>query len=158
MMVEPCSNQPSSSPLRTPASQENVHRPPALRVEHDVEEMQADAGDQNRGDRHQRQRLAACRRVSNHRALVLAEQPLDPLQRDRIDVPDVAMDERDLLDPAIIWRVEAVIHARRQPQGDEAAVAVPLDQRGIAEQIEQRIGRALDLEQFGVLDPAVARR
>ena len=64
------------------------------------------------------------------------------------------MDERDLLDPGIVWRVEAVIHARGQPQGDEAPVAVPLDQCGIAEQIEKRIRRALDLEQFGILDPS----
>ena len=34
-------------------------------------------------------------------------------------------------------RVKAVIHARRQPQRDEAAVAVRLHQRGIAEQVEQ---------------------
>ena len=97
-------------------------------------------------------------RVSDHRALVLAEQPLDPLQRDRIDVPGVAMDEGHLLDPAVMRRVEAVIHARRQPQRDEAAVAVLLDQRGIAEQVEQRVGRALDLEQLGVRDPCRRRR
>ena len=46
-----------------------------------------------------------------HRPLVLAEQPLDPLQRDRIDVPDIAMDERDPLDPAVVRRMKAMIHA-----------------------------------------------
>ena len=98
------------------------------------------------------------RRRLDHRALVLAEQPLDPFQRDRIDVPGIAADEGDLLDPAVGGRVKAVIHARGQPQRDEAAVAVGVHQFGIAEQIEQRIGRALDLEQFGVLDGADARR
>ena len=75
------------------------------------------------------------RRGPDHRALVLAEQLLDPLQRDRIDVPGIAGDEGDLLDPAVMRRVEAVIHARGQPQRDEAAVAMRLDQRGIAEQV-----------------------
>ena len=120
--------------------------------------MQADAGDKNGGDRHQRQRLAGRKPRAHHRALVLAEQALDPLQRDRIDVPDIAMDERHPLDRGVIGRVEAVIHARRQPQRDEAAVAVLLHQRGIAEQIQQRIRRALDLEQLGIGDLAEARR
>ena len=65
------------------------------------------------------------------------------------------MDERHPLDPAVIGRMEAVIHARGQPQRDEAAVAVRLDQSGIAEQVEQRIGRALDLKQFGIGDRAM---
>ena len=102
--------------------------------------------------------LAGRQTRADHRALVLAEQPLDPLQRDRIDVPDVAMDQRDALDMRVIRRVEAVIHARGQPQRDEASVAVLLDQRGIAEQIEQRIGRALDLEQLGVARSGRGRR
>jgi hypothetical protein len=65
------------------------------------------------------------------------------------------MDERHLLDRGVIGRVEAMIHARRQPQREEAAVAVLIDQRGIAEQIEQRVRRALDLKQFSIGDPAV---
>ena len=38
------------------------------------------------------------------------------------------------------------------------AVAVLLDQRGIAKQVEQRIGRALDLEQLAVGDACHGRR
>ena len=144
--------------LLDPRKAGKVHRAPALRVERDIEEMQADAGDKNGGDRHQRQRLAGRKPRAQHRALVLAEQTLHPLQRDRIDVPDIAMDERHPFDRGVIGRVEAMIHARRQPQREEAAVAVLLDQRGIAEQIEQRVRRALDLEQFGIGDPAVRRR
>ena len=66
------------------------------------------------------------------RAFVLAEQLFDPAQRDRIDVPGVAGNVGHLLDAAIMRRVEAVVHARGQPQRDVAAVAVGLDQVGVA--------------------------
>ena len=65
------------------------------------------------------------------------------------------MNESNPLDPAVIRRVEAMVHAGHQPQGDEAPVAVLLDQRGIAEQVLERVRRALDLKQFGILNPAV---
>ena len=61
---------------------------------------------------------------AQHGALVLAEQPLDALERDRVDVPGVAGDVGDLLDAAVVRRVEAVVHAGRQPQRHVAAVAV----------------------------------
>ena len=87
----------------------------------------------------------ACERGADHRALVLAEQPLDPLERDRIDVPGVAGNVGDLIDAAVVRRVEAVVHARGQPQGHVAAVAVGLDQVAVAQQILQRVGKALGL-------------
>jgi hypothetical protein len=43
--------------------------------------MQPDAGDQNGCDRHQCQRFAGCKAGLQHRALVLAEQLLDALER-----------------------------------------------------------------------------
>ena len=73
--------------------------------------------------------------VRSTRAFVLAEQLFDPPERDRIDVPGVAGDVGHLLDAAIMRRVEAVVHARGQPQRDVAAVAVGLDQVGIAQQV-----------------------
>ena len=88
------------------------------------------------------------------RAFVLAEQLFDPPQRDRIDVPGVAGDVGHLLDAAVMRRVEAVIHARGQPQRDVAAVAVGLDQVGIAQQILQRVGKSLDLVELGAGDRA----
>src|SRR5712671_1444396 len=68
-------------------------RPRGLRIEDDVKEMQADAGLENCRDRHQGQRFTGSQAGSNDRPLVLAEQPLNAFQRDRIDVPGVAMDE-----------------------------------------------------------------
>ncbi len=124
------------------------------RVDDQIEKVQADAGHQNGRDRHQGQRIAGGRAQTDDGPLVLAEQPLDALERDRIHVPGVAADRGDLVDPAIGRRVKAVIHARRQPQGDEAAVAVGFHQCGIAQQVQQGIGRALDLEQLGVGDGA----
>ena len=60
------------------------------------------------------------------------------------------MNQAHLFDPAIMRRVKSVIHARGQPQRDELPVAVLLSQRRIAEQVRQRIGRALDLVEFVV--------
>src|SRR5947207_15667813 len=48
-------------------------RPPSLRIEHQVEEMQADTGNQDCGHRHQRKRLSGRQAGPDHRALVLAE-------------------------------------------------------------------------------------
>ena len=64
-MVEPCSNQPISSPLRNGASQRMTFGPRYRRSQQHVEEMQPDARDQDRRDRHQRDergrwRQAAC--------------------------------------------------------------------------------------------------
>ncbi len=64
------------------------------------------------------------------------------------------MDQGDPLDTGIMRCMEAVIHARRQPQCEEAAVAVLLHQLGIAQQVQQGIRRALDLEQLGAGDLA----
>ena len=44
--------------------------------------------------------------------------------------------------------MEAVVHAGRQAQRDVAAVAIALDQRRVAEQVEQGVGKALGLEQL----------
>src|SRR3984957_9607929 len=63
------------------------HRRPArLRIQRAVDAMQAEACHQNGGDRHNRQRLARSETRLDHRAFVLAEETLDPLQRDRVDV------------------------------------------------------------------------
>ena len=70
-----------------------------------------------------------------------------PAQRDRIDVPDVAMKRRVTSRSRHARRVEAVIHARRQPQRHVSAVAMLVDEaRSPAGQ--QRIGRTLDLKQL----------
>ena len=73
--------------------------------------VQPNACDQDRCHRHQGQRFAGCQPRLNHRPFILAEQPLDPLQRDRIDVPYIAMNEGDPLDPAVMRRVKAMVHA-----------------------------------------------
>ena len=88
------------------------------------------------------------------RAFVLAEQLFDPAQRDRIDVPGVAGDVGHLIDAAIMRRVEAVVHARGQPQRHVAAIAVGLDQVGIAQQLLERVGKSLDLIEIGAGDRA----
>src|SRR5258708_14808166 len=78
-----------------------------LEAEQDIEEMQANTGDENRRNRHQGHDMTggAERRFQNG-AFVFAEQFLDPSQCDRIDVPGVAGHVRDLFDPAIMRRME----------------------------------------------------
>ena len=51
-------------------------------------------------------------------------------------------------------RMEAVIHARCQPQRHIAAVAMRLDERRIAQQILQRVGKSLGLIELGAVDRA----
>ena len=70
-----------------------------LQIERWVEDIQVNAGHENGRHRHQRHGLSGPpqRRVED-RALVLAEEPLDALQRDGIDVPGVAGDVGHLVD------------------------------------------------------------
>ena len=86
-------------------------------VQQHVEEMQADAGDQDGGDRHQHDALAAGgQRGFDQRALVLAEQLFDALQRDRIDVPGVAGNVGHLAAPsqsAGAWKRWYMLDVRR---------------------------------------------
>src|SRR5258708_4640102 len=49
-------------------------------------------------------------------------------------------------------RMKAVIHGRSKPQRDVSAVAVRADEPRIADQLLQRVGKPLDLEQFGTGD------
>src|SRR5262249_32826561 len=93
---------------------QKYRRPACPGVENDIEKMQADARDQNGGNRYQRNRLPRPANRFDHGALVLAKQPLDPLQSDRIDVPCIAVNEGDAFDMTVMWRVKAVIHAGHQ--------------------------------------------
>ena len=133
-------------------------------VQQDIDEMQADAGDQDGGDRDQQDALATRREGGfDQRPLVLAEQPFNPLQCDRIDVPGVAGNVSHLMRFAVGRGVEAVVHAGSQAQCDVAAVSVTLDQLGVAQQVEQGIGETLGLDQLSAgnlaagTDDAVAR-
>ena len=65
MMVDPSSNQPISSPLRNGASQAITFGPAVLEMQQHVEEVQPDAGDQDRRHRHQRDRVTRCRRAGS---------------------------------------------------------------------------------------------
>src|ERR1700674_4123658 len=111
-----------------------------------IEESKADAGDQDGRHRHQRQHRAGGDPTADHRTLVLAEQPRDALQRDRIDVPGVAGNVVDLLDPAIGRRMESVVHARGQTQGRVLPTLVRSRQFRIRRKLGQRVGKALCLQ------------
>ena len=60
-----------------------------------------------------------------------------------------------MLDAAIVRSVEAVIHARCEPQRDVTAIAIGLGQRVVAQQLGQFIMRALDLIERGSANRAV---
>jgi hypothetical protein len=73
-------------------------------AELDIEAMQADAGDEHRRDRHQRDgAVGGIERHPQDGALVLAEQLFDPPQGDRIDVPGVAGNLPPVLDTLSQW-------------------------------------------------------
>src|SRR5208283_936568 len=121
--------------------------------ERHVEELEAHAGDEHRSDR--REGDCVPRRgepAPNHRALVLAEELLDAPQGDGIDVPYVARDIGHLIDMALMRRMEAMIHARHQPQGGVAAVTVSLDELSVLQKLANVIGRAFDLQDLASLD------
>src|SRR6516162_2896976 len=127
----------------------------ALEAEHDVDKVQADAGDKHSRNRDQRNDVpGGAQSRPQQRALVLAEQSFNSPQRDRIDVPGVARNASHLIDAAVMRRVKTVIHARGQAQRDVAAVAMSLRQRAVAEQVRQRVETPLDLIEPGAGDRA----
>jgi hypothetical protein len=133
----------------------NDIRPVVAQVQEHVEEMQADAGHQHRGNRHQQHLVAA--RVepgTDQRALVPAEQALDAPERDRVDVPGVAGEISDAGHAAVVRRVETVVHARSNAQGRVSRIAMGGHQAGIAEQVVQRVGKALGLQHLLAVEPA----
>src|SRR5262249_42708059 len=87
-------------------------------------------------------------------ALVAAVQPRHTLQRDRVDVPEVAGDVADVDEIAVGGRVEAVIHARRQPKRDVRAIAVAIRELDVADERVERIARTFDLKELAVHDAA----
>ena len=155
MMVEPCSNQPISSPLRRRGVARDDVRAAVAQVQPYVEKLQTNARDQDGRHGHQgeqrargrsRQRMTARSFLQNSRST--------RLQRDGIHVPRVARDVRHLLHAAVVGRVKAVIHARGQPQRREPPAAVVAHQLIVAQQIRQRIRKALRLQHRSVLHPA----
>ena len=86
-------------------------RSSAVRPKNDIEEMQTNTCDQNSRDGDQGQNFSAFEAGSNHGPFVLAKQSFDSFQSDRIYIPGVSSDERDLLDAAIVWCVKTMIHA-----------------------------------------------
>ena len=126
-------------------------------VEQHVETTQAYAGDKDGGDRDQGHRMAAGREPGAHDgAFVLAEQPLDPPERDRIDVPGIARHVDDAFDAAVVRRVEAVIHARGEPQRDITAVAVRVHEVALGQEFAERVRKSLGLVEPGAGDRAAS--
>ena len=117
--------------------------------------MQAYAGDENRGHRHQGNHDAGrVERRANDRTLVLVEQLGNAVERDRIDVPGVAGNVGDLVDGAVVRRMESVVHAGRQPQRNVLAIVIELDELRVDQQILQCVGKSLGLDQLVPVDPS----
>jgi hypothetical protein len=78
-------------------------------AQHLVEKPQSDPSHQNSSNGHQRHRRATAGKPRpDHGALIFAEQPFDPLQRDRVDIPGVAGNMRDRLDAAVVRSVKPI--------------------------------------------------
>ena len=79
-------------------------------MQEQVERMQAQAGHQDGGHRHQGQRLAATVQPQMQGgALVAAEQALHPLQSDRVHVPGIARQVGHMLQARVMRGMEAVV-------------------------------------------------
>ena len=80
--------------------------------------------------------MAGCGKpCPDHGPFILAEQSLDPPQRDRIYIPGIARNMGDRLDMAIIRCVKPVIHARSQPERHVAPIAERFGMVFVVEQI-----------------------
>ena len=99
IMVEPCSNRPSSSPLQNDASQAIKLGPRCRRLSSTSRKFRRMLATRIAATATRVTGSPARRQRHRHdRPFVLAEQPLDALERDRIDVPGVAgnVDHLDL--------------------------------------------------------------
>src|SRR5262245_60610935 len=118
------------------------------------------ARDQDRGDGHEHEgpwisRVPILQGLhQDDGALVLAKELLDPRERDRVHVPSVAGDVRDLANAGVHRSVEPVIHRRAEPERRERSVAQPLTKRRVRDEILEIIREALRLVDAGALDRA----
>ena len=102
-MVEPCSNQPISSPLENRASHGITLRPAWRASLSRSRKAELDAGDKNRGDRHQRYGVPTRGKPGlQYSAFIPAKEFIDAFEGTRIDVPGIARNVGDLFDPAIM--------------------------------------------------------
>ncbi len=117
------------------------------RMQQRRDEVQSQAGDQHRGDGHNRQRPAAAIQArADDRPFVSAEDALDAGKRVRVNVPDVAGKVRHVRNTAVVRGVEPVVHAGREPQRHVGPRGELLRQRGVAQKFLQRVARALRLQ------------
>ena len=122
-------------------------------IQSHVQEVEADAGDKNCRHRHHRQRLRAVVEARlDDDPLVPTVEPLDFAQCNRIDIPCVARNIGDAADATVRWRVEAVIHARRQTQRDISSITVSFDQTAIAQQVFQPVRKTFRLKHRCAVD------
>ena len=90
MIVEPCWNQPISSPFASGTFSCVVRGPPRTDIVR-AEKVEADACHQYRRDGNQGDGMTGAGKPDlDRRSLILAEQALDAFERDRIDVPRIA--------------------------------------------------------------------
>ena len=114
MIVDPCWNHPISSPLVSDTSKGIVRRPSRRKSVRASRKSEADACHQDRRDRNQCDGMSGAGEPDPYRgSLILAEQALDALESDRIDIPCIAGNVVDGFHTAVMRSVEPVIHGRR---------------------------------------------
>src|SRR6185312_1250551 len=129
-------------------------RPPVAQVQPHIEEPQPDTGNQDGRDGYQcDQMTAAAQAALDGRPLVLAEETLDALEGDGVDVPGVARNVGHPLHPKVLRSVESVVHAGRQAEGHIRAIAITGCQLRIPEEIHDRVRKTLRL-QYGPIEHA----
>ena len=123
MMVEPCSNQPISSPFRSGASQ-GITSGPRSAGAAQVEEVEPDAGHQDGRHRHQRDHVAASPAGCGAPPARSARRGGAPRARAGGFTFQASPGTwRTSHHAAVVGRVEAVVHARLEAQRHVAPVA-----------------------------------
>src|SRR5262245_55313042 len=110
-------------------------------IERGGKKLKTDARHQNSGNRDQRQIRARVGKLQwQDRALIPAEELLDSLQRDGIDVPGISRNVSHATDSGVAGRVKAVVHASAKTQSDELPSAVSCHESVVAEEVLQAVG------------------
>lgn len=124
-------------------------------VERIVEEAKLDTRDQDCRDSDESKRMLASADLKLDKGpLVLAKQPLDSLEGGWVDIPGVPRDIDQGVYPTVTRRVEPVVHARLEAQGNEEPVSIPLRRFLVTDKLGEPVWVTLRLEKLLIADLA----
>ena len=129
-------------------------------VQQNIQEMQADAGNQNGRYGHQRNALTTHRTVASERGadestFVFAKQFFNAFEGNGVHVPGVTREVVNLVHRAVMGGVEPVVHAGRKSQCDKVSIAPGIQIFFFTQQVFERVRKPLGLKYLGSFNGAV---